>query len=218
MGALEKKRQAMAGAALNHQELHLGKSLKRVKNGSRTGRRCKSANIMGKRSQSLVEGCAAGTGRSSGLARAPRNHGERSRRAPHIRRQGESYGMKHVVLLGMGGSAWRRKCFKKPLAMRRAIPSCACSTVLIRRQFKPSRTAWTGAHGFIISSKSGTTTDADFWRLFYFWDKLKKLGAICGRTLSPSPIPARRWSSSPKREIFAGLSMRRQKSAGAIRR
>ena len=64
--------------------------------------------------------------------------------------------------------------------MRRAIRNCACSTALIRRRFGRSRRGIDLAHTlFLVSSKSGTTTETNSF-FFYFWDKLKKLGADPG--------------------------------------
>ena len=82
-GALEKKRQAMVGVALNHQELRLGKSRKRVEKRLKDWQTAQvGKRIWEKDHKVWSKDVAAGIDRPPGLARSPRDHGEsKSRRS-----------------------------------------------------------------------------------------------------------------------------------------
>ena len=89
-------------------------------------------------------------------------------------------GIKHAVLLGMGGSSLAPEVFQETFgnapgyAKLRVLDSTHPAAVrAVERDIDLARTI------FLVSSKSGTTTETNSF-FFYFWDKLKKLGAEPG--------------------------------------
>ena len=114
MAALEKKRQAMAGAALNHQELHLGKSLKRVEKRlkdwqtAQVGKRIweKDHKVWSKDLQPEL------TDRL-GWLELPETMEKEVAALRAFADKAKADGMKHVVLLGMGGSSLAPEVFQE---------------------------------------------------------------------------------------------------------
>jgi transaldolase/glucose-6-phosphate isomerase len=89
-------------------------------------------------------------------------------------------GVEHAVLLGMGGSSLAPEVFQQTFGNRKSHPqlivldSTHPDAVLdVERRIDPARTL------FIVSSKSGTTTETlSFFR--FFWQKVRELGGTPG--------------------------------------
>ncbi|MGZ8432976.1 MAG: bifunctional transaldolase/phosoglucose isomerase [Candidatus Binatia bacterium] len=181
MAALEKKRQAMAGVVLNHQELHLGKSLKRVEKRlkdwqtAQVGKRIweKDHKVWSKDVQPEL------TDRL-GWLELPETMATEVAALSAFADKAKADGMKHVVLLGMGGSSLAPEVFQETFGNAPGYPKLR---VLDSTHPAAVQTVEAGidlAHTvFLVSSKSGTTTETNSF-FFYFWDKLKKLGADPG--------------------------------------
>src|SRR6185436_1537657 len=89
-------------------------------------------------------------------------------------------GIKHVVLLGMGGSSLAPEVFQQTFGNASGYPALIMldsthpqSVKSVESKIDLART-W-----FLVSSKSGTTTETNSF-FFYFWDKLKKIEAEPG--------------------------------------
>jgi transaldolase/glucose-6-phosphate isomerase len=181
MAALEKKRQALAGVELNHQELHLGKYQRRVEKrlkewqSAELGKRIwqKDHTVWSKDLQpeladrlgwlELAETMAPQVAALSAFAD-----------------KAKADGMKHVVLLGMGGSSLAPEVFQETFGNAAGYPKLRvldsthpAAVNAVEREIDLAHTI------FVVSSKSGTTTETNSF-FFYFWDKLKKLGADAG--------------------------------------
>ena len=181
MGALEKKREAMAGAALNHQELHLGKSLKRVEKRlkdwqtAQVGKRIweKDHKVWSKDVQPELAD-------RLGWLELPETMEKEVAALRAFADKAKADGMKHVVLLGMGGSSLAPEVFQETFGNAPGYPKLRVLDSTHPAAVKAVENGIDLAHTvFLVSSKSGTTTETNSF-FFYFWDKLKKLGADPG--------------------------------------
>jgi transaldolase/glucose-6-phosphate isomerase len=84
-------------------------------------------------------------------------------------------GMRHVVLLGMGGSSLAPEVFQQTFGNKEGYPALLvldsthpAAVRAVESQIDLGRTV------FLVSSKSGTTTETNSF-FFYFWNKLKQL-------------------------------------------
>jgi transaldolase/glucose-6-phosphate isomerase len=181
MAALEKKRQAMVSVALNAQDLHLGKSKKRVEKrlkdwqAAQVGKRIwdKDHTVWSKDMQpeltdrlgwlelaETMEKEVAGLGAFADKAKAD--------------------GIKHVVLLGMGGSSLAPEVFQEIFGNAPGYPELRVLDSTHPAAVQAVEAGIDLAHTiFLVSSKSGTTTETNSF-FFYFWDKLNKLGVDPG--------------------------------------
>ncbi|MGZ8452231.1 MAG: bifunctional transaldolase/phosoglucose isomerase [Candidatus Binatia bacterium] len=181
MAALEKKRQAMAGVVLNHQELHLGKSLKRVEKRlkdwqtAQVGKRIweKDHKVWSKDVQPEL------TDRL-GWLELPETMATEVAALSAFADKAKADGMKHVVLLGMGGSSLAPEVFQETFGNAPGYPKLRVLDSTHPAAVQAVEAGIDLAHTvFLVSSKSGTTTETNSF-FFYFWDKLKKLGADPG--------------------------------------
>jgi transaldolase/glucose-6-phosphate isomerase len=84
-------------------------------------------------------------------------------------------GIKHVVLLGMGGSSLAPEVFQKTFGNAAGYPELhmldsthPAAVQSVAARIDPARSL------FLVSSKSGTTTETNSF-FYFFWDKLKPL-------------------------------------------
>jgi transaldolase/glucose-6-phosphate isomerase len=176
MAALERKRVALIPGEVNHQELHLGKFQSRV------DRRLKQweAQKLGARlwnkdpsvwsSQPLDE-----LTDRLGWLELPESMQGQTNELMGFAEQVKADGMRHVVLLGMGGSSLAPEVFQQTFGNKEGYPSLAVldsthpgAVCAVEAQVDLGRTL------FLVSSKSGTTTETNSFFL-YFWDKLNRL-------------------------------------------
>ena len=205
MGALEKKRQAMAGAALNQQELHLGKSLKRVEKRLKewqtalVGKRIweKDHKVWSKDVQPEL------TDRL-GWLELPETMEKEVAALSAFADKAKADGMKHVVLLGMGGSSLAPEVFQETFGNAPGYPKLRVLDSTHPAAVRAVEGGIDLAHSlFVVSSKSGTTTETNSF-FFYFWDKLKKLGADPGRHFVAITDPGTPLEQLAKERNFRG--------------
>jgi transaldolase/glucose-6-phosphate isomerase len=176
MAALERKRNSLVGIELNHQELHLGKLQNRVT------RRLKEweAQQFGKRlwdkdpslwsAQPVPE-----LSDRLGWLELPQSMEAQKSALVALADKVKADGMRHAVLLGMGGSSLAPEVFQQTFGNKEGYPALIVldsthptAVRAVESQIDLDRTL------FIVSSKSGTTTETNSF-FFYFWDKLKQL-------------------------------------------
>lgn len=182
LGALEKKRTSIVGVALNRQEMHLGKYQRRVEKRLRQWQSEQTASRIWKKDHTVwsKQPQAELTDRL-GWLELPETMAQQVAALSAFADQAKADGMKHVVLLGMGGSSLAPEVFQGTFgnapgySKLRVLDSTHPAAVrAVEREIDLARTI------FLVSSKSGTTTETNSF-FFYFWDKLKKLGADPGR-------------------------------------
>jgi transaldolase/glucose-6-phosphate isomerase len=181
MAALESKRKALAGAELNHQELHLGKYQRRVDKRlkewqtAELGKRIwqKDHTVWSKDSQPELAD-------RLGWLELPETMAQQVATLGAFADKAKADGMKHVVLLGMGGSSLAPEVFQETFGNAAGYPRLRvldsthpAAVKAVEREIDLAHTI------FLVSSKSGTTTETNSF-FFYFWDKLKNLVADPG--------------------------------------
>jgi len=83
--------------------------------------------------------------------------------------------IRHVVLLGMGGSSLAPEVFQRTFGNRPGYPLLIVLDSTHPAAVKSVEAKIDLAHTlFLVSSKSGTTTETNSF-FFYFWDKMRKL-------------------------------------------
>ena len=182
MGALEKKRTTMVGAALNRQEMHLGKYQRRVEKRLQQWQNEQSASRIWKKDHTVwSQQPQAELADRLGWLELPETMAPQVARLKMFADQAKADGMTQVVLLGMGGSSLAPEVFQETFgsapgyAQLRVLDSTHPAAVkAVEREIDLAHTI------FLVSSKSGTTTETNSF-FFYFWEKLKKLGADPGR-------------------------------------
>lgn len=182
MAALERKRSALMPGELNRQELRLGKFQSRV------NRRLKQwdAQQLGSRiwnkdpsvwsSEPLAE-----LADRLGWLELPRSMQGEVDELNAFAEEVRADGMRHVVLLGMGGSSLAPEVFQQTFGNKEGYPA-----LMVLDSTHPGAVRAVeseidlGRALFVVSSKSGTTTETNSF-FFYFWDKLKQLKENPGR-------------------------------------
>jgi transaldolase/glucose-6-phosphate isomerase len=181
MAALEKKRQAMVRVALNRQELRLGKSRKRVEKRlndwqeAEVGKRIweKDHKVWSKEPQPEL------TDRLGWLD-LPETMEKQVEALTIFADKAKADGIKDIVLLGMGGSSLAPEVFQETFGNAPGFPKLRVLDSTHPAAVRAVEHGIDLAHTlFLVSSKSGTTTETNSF-FFYFWDKLKKLGADPG--------------------------------------
>ena len=136
MAALDKKRKSMAGAELDRLELHLGKYQRRVERRLKEWQEAQFASRLWKKDHTLwsKEPQPELTDRL-GWLELPVTMEQQVAALTAFADQGKADGIKHVVLLGMGGSSLAPEVFQANLRQcGRVIPSCKFSTAPTRRR------------------------------------------------------------------------------------
>jgi transaldolase/glucose-6-phosphate isomerase len=182
MAALEKKRKAMAGVELNRQELHLGKYQRRVKRRLKDWEAEQFSSRLWQKDHTLWsrEPQPELTDRM-GWLELPETMEKQVADLRAFADKAKADGIKHVVLLGMGGSSLAPEVFQKIFGNAPGYPELLvldsthpAAVKSVEARIDPARAL------FLISSKSGTTTETNSF-LYYFWDKLKQLEAEPGQ-------------------------------------
>ncbi len=111
-------------------------------------------------------------------------------------------GFTHAVLLGMGGSSLCVEVLKLTYGRIQGHPEVLVLDSTDPAQIRALESQIDAAKTiFIVSSKSGSTLEPNIFKQ-YFFERVKQAGwraAKPANASSPSPIPARRCSRSPKR-------------------
>ena len=181
MAALEKKRRAMIGGELNHQELHLGKYHARVEKRLKAWQDAQFTSRVWKKDHTLwaKEPVPELTDRL-GWLELPETMEKQVEELRKFADKAKTDGIKHVVLLGMGGSSLAPEVFQETFGNAPGYPKLRmldsthpAAVKAVEREIDLAETI------FLVSSKSGTTMETNSF-FFYFWDKLKKLTADPG--------------------------------------
>ncbi|MGH7815803.1 MAG: bifunctional transaldolase/phosoglucose isomerase, partial [Candidatus Binatia bacterium] len=191
MGALEKKRKIMVGVALDPQELQLGKYRRRVEKRLKAWQdREVAGRIWAKDHKVWSKEPQAELTDRLGWLELPETMAKQVAALSAFADQAKADAVKHVVLLGMGGSSLAPEVFQETFGNRPGYPKLSvldsthpAAVKAVEREIDLARTI------FLVSSKSGTTTETNSF-FFYFWDKLKKIAAEPGRHFVAITDPA----------------------------
>ncbi len=181
MAGLEKKRHAMIGAELDRLELHLGSYQKRIDRRLMKWQKehlvsrvwNKDPTVWSSESQPELAD-------RLGWLELPETMARETDRLRAFADQVKNDGVTHAVLLGMGGSSLAPEVFQQTFGNAPGYPELHVldSTHPAAVQGIESRIDL--AHTlFLVSSKSGTTTETNSF-FYYFWDKVKKVDSAPG--------------------------------------
>jgi transaldolase/glucose-6-phosphate isomerase len=180
LSTLEKKRQAMA-ARLNRQELHLGKYQRRVEQRLKNWQEAELGARIWKEDGTVWSSTPQPelTDRL-GWLELPYGMENDVAKLIGFAEKAKADGMRHVVLLGMGGSSLAPEVFQRTFGNAPGFPE-----LIVLDSTHPGAVRNVEAKIdlarslFLVSSKSGTTTETNSF-FYYFWDKLKQLKAEPG--------------------------------------
>jgi transaldolase/glucose-6-phosphate isomerase len=181
MATLEKKRKAMAGSELNRQELHLGKYQRRVQRrlsdwqtqqfSSRLWQ--KDATLWGDPNEPEL-------GNRLGWLDLPKTMEKQVGELRAFADQVKSDGIRHVVVLGMGGSSLAPEVFQQTFGNAAGYPELRVLDSTHPAAIKSLESQIDLARAvFLVSSKSGTTTETNSF-FYYFRDKLSAMSGNPG--------------------------------------
>jgi transaldolase / glucose-6-phosphate isomerase len=182
MAALENKCKSMVGAQLDRLELHLGRKYQR-----RVDRRLKdwqnaqfAARVWQKDDTLWSKEPQPELTDRLGWLELPENMEKQVGGLTAFAGQVKADGIKHVVLLGMGGSSLAPEVFQQTFGNASGYPELRvldsthpAAVKAVEARIDLARTI------FLVSSKSGTTTETNSF-FYYFWDKLKQIDANPG--------------------------------------
>ena len=182
MAALENKRKSMVGAQLDRLELHLGRKYQRRVDGRlREWQNAQFAARVWQKDHTLwsKEPQPELTDRL-GWLELPESMEKQVAELGAFAGQVKADGIKHVVLLGMGGSSLAPEVFQQTFGNAPGYPELRvldsthpAAVKAVEARIDLAQTI------FLVSSKSGTTTETNSL-FYYFWDKLKQIAANPG--------------------------------------
>ncbi|MGH7825772.1 MAG: bifunctional transaldolase/phosoglucose isomerase [Candidatus Binatia bacterium] len=176
MTTLEKKRTSMVGVELNRQDLHLGKLESRLNRRLRDWQAQQFGSRLWKKDHTLwsADPVPELTDRL-GWLELPETMEKEVHGLRAFADQVKTDGMRHVVLLGMGGSSLAPEVFQQTFGNQPGYPALIvldsthpAALRAVEGKIELERTL------FLVSSKSGTTTETNSF-FYYFWDRLKQL-------------------------------------------
>lgn len=176
MSTLEKKRASLAGIELNRQDLHLGKLQSRVDRRLKSWQAQQYGSRLWKKDWTLwsADPVAELTDRL-GWLEMPESMQHQVGALRQFAEKAKADGMRHVVVLGMGGSSLAPEVFQRSFGNQPNYPALMvldsthpAAVKALEAKIDLDRTL------FLVSSKSGTTTETNSF-FYYFWDKLKQL-------------------------------------------
>lgn len=181
MAALEKKRKAMTGVELNRQELHLGKYQRRVRRRlSEWQTQQFSGRLWQKDATLWGDADEPELGNRLGWLDLPQTMEKQVGELRAFADKVKSDGIRHVVVLGMGGSSLAPEVFQHTFGNAPGYPELRvldsthpAAIKSMEAQIDPMHTL------FLVSSKSGTTTETNSF-FYYFWHKLSAITAQPG--------------------------------------
>jgi transaldolase / glucose-6-phosphate isomerase len=175
MAALEKKRKSMVGAQLDRLELHIGRYQRRVNRRVKDWQAAQFASRLWQKDYTLwsKEPQPELIDRL-GWLELPERMEKQVAGLRAFADQVKADGIKHVVLLGMGGSSLAPEVFQQTFGNTAGYPQLQvldsthpAAVKAVEGGIDLARTI------FLVSSKSGTTTETNSY-FYYFWDKLKQ--------------------------------------------
>jgi transaldolase/glucose-6-phosphate isomerase len=176
MGALEKKRQAMAKGEPNRLELHLGGLQRRVDRRLKDWRAEQFSERLWNKDYTLWSPAPLPelTDRL-GWLELPQTMGKRVNELRAFADQVKADGFRHVVVLGMGGSSLAPEVFQQTFGNAPGYPELHVLDSTHPQAVKSLEAQLDLAQTlFVVSSKSGTTTETNSF-FYYFWDKLSRI-------------------------------------------
>lgn len=176
MAALEKKRDAMASGELNRQELHLGKYHRRVRRRlSEWQTQQFSSRLWNKDATLWGNPDEPELADRLGWLDLPQMMEKQVAELRDFAETAKSDGVRHVVLLGMGGSSLAPEVFQHTFGNAPGYPQLHVLDSTHPAAIKSLETQIELAHTlFLVSSKSGTTTETNSF-FYYFWQKLSAI-------------------------------------------
>jgi transaldolase/glucose-6-phosphate isomerase len=181
MSALDNKRHTLIGARLNRQELHLGKYRRRVEKRLKAWQDSKFASRIWQKDHTLwsKDPQPELTDRL-GWLELPETMEKQVAELRAFADSTKADGIKHVVLLGMGGSSLAPEVFQETFGNEPGYPRLRVLDSTHPAAVKAvERGIDLSSAIFLVSSKSGTTAETNSF-FYYFWEKLKKLGVEAG--------------------------------------
>jgi len=181
LGALEKKRRSLVGGELNRLELQLGKYQRRVNKRLKEWQAERFAERLWRKDYTLwSKAPQPELADRLGWLDLPESMEKRAGELGAFADQVKANGMKHVVLLGMGGSSLAPEVLQNTFGNAAGYPRLHVLDSTHPAAVQAVAAAIDPAHTlFLVSSKSGTTTETNSF-FYYFWDKLKQLKAEPG--------------------------------------
>jgi len=174
MAALDKKRAAMLSARLDPLEIDLGTYQKRIERRLAAWHKEQFARRLWQKDYTLwsKEPQPELTDRL-GWLELPETMTRQVAALKACAEQAKADGIKHVVLLGMGGSSLAPEVFQQTFGNAGGYPELQVLDSTHPAAVKALEARIDPAHTlFLVSSKSGTTTETNSF-FYYFWDKLK---------------------------------------------
>ncbi len=176
MAALEKKRGAMLGAELARLELQLGGYKRRVDRRLRQWQDGRFAGRLWEKDYTLWSAQPQPElADRLGWLELPESMAQQVAQLRALADQVKADGIRHVVLLGMGGSSLAPEVFQQTFGNAAGYPALQVldsthpsAVKAIEARVDLARTL------FVVSSKSGTTTETHSF-FCYFWDKLRQI-------------------------------------------
>jgi transaldolase / glucose-6-phosphate isomerase len=191
MATLEKKRSSLAGIELNRLDLHLGKLQSRVDRRLKGWQAQQFGSRLWKKDATLwsADPVTELTNRL-GWLEMPVRMQKQVEALREFAEKAKADGMRHVVVLGMGGSSLAPEVFQRSFGNQPGYSALMvldsthpAAIISVEANIDLTRTL------FLVSSKSGTTTETNSF-FYYFWDKLKQLKAEPGEHFVAITDPA----------------------------
>ncbi|MGE5217025.1 MAG: bifunctional transaldolase/phosoglucose isomerase [Chloroflexota bacterium] len=176
MASLEKKRQAMVGAELPRLELQLGKYRRRVERRLKQWQESEFAGRLWRKDPTLWSGePVPELADRLGWLELPETMMGQVDRLRAFADQVKADGIKHIVLLGMGGSSLAPEVFQQTFGNAAGYPALQVLDSTHPSAVKGVEASIDAARTlFVVSSKSGSTTETHSF-FCYFWEKLKQI-------------------------------------------
>jgi transaldolase/glucose-6-phosphate isomerase len=182
MAALEKKRQSMAGAEVDRLELHLGSYQRRVNRRVAQWQKDQFSRRVWEKDYTLwSKDLQPELTDRLGWLELPSTMAKEVAGLTAFAEKAKADGIKHVVLLGMGGSSLAPEVFQQTFGNAAGFPELhvldsthPAAVKAVEARVDLAQTL------FLVSSKSGTTMETNSF-FYYFWDKLKQIENDPGR-------------------------------------
>jgi transaldolase / glucose-6-phosphate isomerase len=206
MSTLERKRKSMVGFELNRQDLHLGKVQSRIDRRLRDWQAQQFGSRLWKKDGTLWSALPVPelTDRL-GWLELPETMQQQVQALRDFAEKSKSDGIRHVVVLGMGGSSLAPEVFQRTFGNQPGYPALMvldsthpAAVKAVEAKIDLERTL------FLVSSKSGTTTETNSF-FYYFWDKLKQFKAQPGENFVAITDPGTPLQKLAEERNFRGV-------------
>ena len=191
MASLDKKRNAMIGEEPDRLELHLGSHKRRVARRIKEWQQDRFASrLWNKEHQLWSKEPQPELSDRLGWLDLPRSMEKAVAEIRSFADKVKADGIRHVVVLGMGGSSLAPEVFQRTFGNALGYPELQvldsthpAGVKAVEDSIELARTL------FLVSSKSGTTLETNSF-FHYFWDKLKRLKTDPGANFAAITDPA----------------------------